>query len=187
MAERKALSKKTRFEVFKRDHFTCQYCGRMAPDVILEVDHIKPIAEGGTNDMINLITSCRDCSRGKGKRKLSDNTELKKQQNELNDLAAMREQSEMMISWKRELMQAIENEIDCISDYIESVSDWVPNENGRSRIKKLIHQFSFPEVYDAVEIAFDYYYNGSQWSWEKAMKKVGGICYNRRQQKNGDL
>jgi 5-methylcytosine-specific restriction endonuclease McrA len=29
---RKALSKKLRFEVFKRDNFTCQYCGRAAPD-----------------------------------------------------------------------------------------------------------------------------------------------------------
>ena len=39
MAERKPLSKKIRFEVFKRDAFTCQYCGQMAPDVLLEVDH----------------------------------------------------------------------------------------------------------------------------------------------------
>ena len=40
MGQRKTLSKKIRFEVFKRDKFTCQYCGRMSPDVILEVDHI---------------------------------------------------------------------------------------------------------------------------------------------------
>ncbi len=65
MADRKPISKKTRFEVFKRDKFTCQYCGRMSPDVILEVDHIKPVADGGTNKLINLITSCRDCNRGK--------------------------------------------------------------------------------------------------------------------------
>ena len=64
---RKPLSKKIRFEVFKRDKFTCQYCGRMSPDVILEVDHIEPVAEGGDNEITNLITSCRDCNRGREK------------------------------------------------------------------------------------------------------------------------
>ena len=46
-AKRKALSQKIRFEVFKRDSFTCQYCGRKAPDVVLQVDHIVPVAKGG--------------------------------------------------------------------------------------------------------------------------------------------
>lgn len=52
---RKPITKKLRFEVFKRDAFTCQYCGRMVPDVILEVDHINPVANGGDNDIMNLI------------------------------------------------------------------------------------------------------------------------------------
>ena len=69
---RKPLSKKIRFEVFKRDKFTCQYCGRMSPDVILEVDHIEPVAEGGDNEITNLITSCRDCNRGKGNMTMDD-------------------------------------------------------------------------------------------------------------------
>lgn len=38
MAKRKGIPRSIRFEVFKRDMFTCQYCGRKAPDVILEVD-----------------------------------------------------------------------------------------------------------------------------------------------------
>ena len=37
--KRKSISKKARFEVFKRDSFTCQYCGRTAPDVVLHLDH----------------------------------------------------------------------------------------------------------------------------------------------------
>ena len=48
--KRKSLTKKVRFEVFKRDSFTCQYCGRTAPSVILEVDHIKPVCDGGQNE-----------------------------------------------------------------------------------------------------------------------------------------
>ena len=98
------ISKKIRFEVFKRDQFTCQYCGRMAPDVILEVDHIDPVAEGGTNDIVNLITSCRDCNRGKGKNKLSDKKVISLQQQSLKELAEKREQLEMIAEWKKELL-----------------------------------------------------------------------------------
>ena len=57
VSKRKTIPKTVRFEVFKRDKFTCQYCGQMAPDVILEIDHIKPVAEGGENDILNLITA----------------------------------------------------------------------------------------------------------------------------------
>jgi len=60
-----ALSVRIRFEVFKRDEFTCQYCGRKSPDVVLEVDHIHPVCDGGTDDPINLRTSCWDCNHGK--------------------------------------------------------------------------------------------------------------------------
>lgn len=65
VAQNRPLSKRVRFEIFKRDDFTCQYCGRTPPHVVLEVDHICPRAEGGTNDPINLITSCWDCNHGK--------------------------------------------------------------------------------------------------------------------------
>lgn len=72
MAKRKNIPKSIRFEVFKRDSFKCQYCGRSAPDVILECDHIHPVSEGGDNSLLNLITSCRDCNRGKGKKLLNE-------------------------------------------------------------------------------------------------------------------
>ena len=86
MGSRVNLTKKIRFEVFKRDSFKCQYCGKAAPDVVLEVDHIKPVAEGGSNDILNLITSCFECNRGKGKKLLSDTTVLDKKRKELEEL-----------------------------------------------------------------------------------------------------
>ena len=64
-ARRKPLSKKTRFEIFKRDCFQCQYCGAHPPDVVLEVDHVDPVALGGTDHKENLVTSCYACNRGK--------------------------------------------------------------------------------------------------------------------------
>lgn len=43
---RKAISTRTRFEVFKRDGFKCLYCGRTPPSVLLHVDHIIPVCSG---------------------------------------------------------------------------------------------------------------------------------------------
>lgn len=67
-----AVSVRTRFEVFKRDEFTCQYCGRKSPDVVLEADHIVPVCEGGSDDVINLRTSCWECNHGKAGKPLSE-------------------------------------------------------------------------------------------------------------------
>ncbi len=58
-------SKKVRFDVFKRDGFVCQYCGRTPPEVVLEVDHINPKSKGGKDNINNYITACVDCNRGK--------------------------------------------------------------------------------------------------------------------------
>ena len=64
-AKRKGLSKKSRFDVFKRDGFTCQYCGAHPPQAVLHVDHIVPVAEGGGNEETNLVTACDHCNLGK--------------------------------------------------------------------------------------------------------------------------
>lgn len=60
-----AVSKTLRFEVFKRDLFTCQYCGKTPPAVVLELDHIHPRSKGGKDTEENLNTACFDCNRGK--------------------------------------------------------------------------------------------------------------------------
>lgn len=68
--KRKAISTKTRFEVFKRDGFTCQYCGAHPPGVLLHVDHVVAVANGGLNAIDNLVTACEPCNLGKGARPL---------------------------------------------------------------------------------------------------------------------
>lgn len=55
-----------RFSILARDNFTCRYCGRSAPSVPLEVDHLVPVASGGNDEADNLVTSCWSCNRGKG-------------------------------------------------------------------------------------------------------------------------
>ncbi len=60
-----------RFEVFRRDDFTCVYCGRKAPDVVLHADHIVPWSAAGPTSLENLVAACSDCNLGKGARPLS--------------------------------------------------------------------------------------------------------------------
>lgn len=67
-----AVSKSIRFEVFARDAFACQYCGRRPPEIVLELDHIHPRAKGGSDDLLNLLTACDECNRGKGAKVISE-------------------------------------------------------------------------------------------------------------------
>lgn len=60
-----AVSKRLRFEIFRRDNHTCRYCGATAPDVPLRVDHVTPVALGGSDKPENLVTSCEPCNSGK--------------------------------------------------------------------------------------------------------------------------
>lgn len=60
-----AVSKRLRFEVFRRDGHTCVYCGRSAPDVKLQPDHVVPETLGGRTEPANLVTACEDCNAGK--------------------------------------------------------------------------------------------------------------------------
>lgn len=64
------VTDKLRFEVFKRDQFTCQYCNGRGGE--LEVDHIIPVSKGGTNNIDNLVTACKACNRGKGRQRLEE-------------------------------------------------------------------------------------------------------------------
>lgn len=60
-----AVSKHLRFEIFRRDNRTCQYCGARGPETPLTVDHVTPTALGGTDEPSNLVTACEPCNTGK--------------------------------------------------------------------------------------------------------------------------
>lgn len=186
MAKRKSLSKKTRFEVFKRDSFTCQYCGRMAPDVVLNVDHIEPVSKGGTNDITNLITSCFDCNSGKSDRELSDDTVVKKQQRQLTELNARREQLEMMLEWRNTLDDLQEQQIDAYNSRLEFLTSLSLSKTGRKTVSKLLVKFNISELLDALDIAYGTYAifddegSATKESVELMLNKVPGIAINRR-------
>ena len=65
-AKRKAISKKTRFEVFNRDQFKCRYCGANPPKVVLHIDRLIEPSARGSSQAHNLVTACQRCVMGKG-------------------------------------------------------------------------------------------------------------------------
>ncbi|GJQ43701.1 MAG: hypothetical protein JETCAE03_31990 [Ignavibacteriaceae bacterium] len=56
--------------VFRRDDYTCQYCGRK--DVPLSVDHIITWEDLGQSVEDNLITACKKCNKTRGNKSFSD-------------------------------------------------------------------------------------------------------------------
>jgi len=62
------INKKIRFDILYRDNFTCSYCWRSAPDVILHIDHKLPFSKWWKTTVDNLICSCSDCNLWKKNR-----------------------------------------------------------------------------------------------------------------------
>jgi len=62
--------KLTRREVFRRDNYTCQYCGKL--DAKLTVDHVLPRHLGGGHLWTNVVAACSHCNHRKGGRKVQE-------------------------------------------------------------------------------------------------------------------
>jgi len=168
------MSTKLRFEVFKRDGFICQYCGGHPPAVILHVDHIRPVAEGGTNDIDNLVTSCEPCNLGKGARKLNAIPEP------LAVKAARVAESERQLAGYQEILEAkrqrLEDELWRVAEVIEPFS----SKNGMRRdwtgsITRFIEQLGVHEVLRSADIARSMYPYGGK----KTFLYFCGICWKR--------
>lgn len=190
------LSKKIRFEVFKRDKFTCQYCGRSAPDVVLHVDHIKPKVDGGDSEILNLITSCQDCNLGKGAIPLSDDAVITKQRQQLEALQERREQLEMMLEWHRELANLKQDEIEALSQFwSELIPRYNLNENGKKSLSQWRRRFGLIELLESMRIASEQYVKypfepeqdpgtPTAESVAHAFDMIPRICANRRREQD---
>jgi hypothetical protein len=183
MAKRKALTQKLRFEVFKRDSFKCQYCGQCAPDVVLNVDHIDPVANGGGNEIENLVTSCFACNSGKSDRQLSDDTIVAKSRSQLQDLQERREQIEMMLKWKKGLLSVDNEAVQAVCEFwTECIPTSTLTESGKACVKKLLTKWSLEQVLDAVRKSCAFYLKTDERgqitnaSIDVAFSKIGGIC-----------
>lgn len=146
-----------RFEVFKRDGFTCVYCGRNRDKhgVVLEVDHVVPLAEGGSDDdMANLATACWDCNHGKAARALDHRAPAI----DFEEAAArIRAREQEVMSYKEALSerdQRINEAVATINEYWAEkwcgAREYRPFENA---LRKALEVLPVEEILDAVDIA----------------------------------
>jgi len=96
-----SVSNRLRYEVLRRDNFTCRYCGASAPDVVLEVDHVVPVSLGGTDHPRNLVAACVDCNSGKSSSSPDDTHVADADASDVRWAQAMREAAAQMQSEER--------------------------------------------------------------------------------------
>lgn len=175
--ERKPISNKIRFEVFKRDLFTCQYCGKKSPDVILNIDHINPVKEGGENNIFNLLTSCFECNSGKSARKLDDNSILAKQRNQVELIEERKQQVLLLIEWKKSVSNIDEDYVQIITDYINSKVFPLTLDNGRKIIEEWLKKHSIEDVLENIDKSADKYllYHSNEIFQESAIKFISKV------------
>lgn len=149
--ERAALSKRLRFEIFKRDNFRCKYCGASPADRPLHVDHVVPIAGNGTDDPENLVTSCGPCNLGKAAVPL----EQKQHAHAVGRLTeADKEHAEQIRAWidtQRDVADAKSEIVDLLTEEWERRVGDVPR-GLQSRLVKMASEFGIPRLLEAFDI-----------------------------------
>jgi len=181
VTKRKGIGKKRRFDVFKRDDFTCQYCGRKPPAVTLETDHLIPVAEGGDDGFSNLVTACVDCNSGKGARPLEEKIPESFLENELERVQELLERKRAL-----ERIRGIEAEIEVIEGELvgEAAEFWNANRVGWSHfveekdhgtLSRFVEKLGMIEVKRAMRIALGNDGVDPDGKW----KYFCGICWSQ--------
>lgn len=110
-----AVTKRTRFEVLKRDNYTCRYC--RSADNPLTIDHVAPSALGGSDSPDNLVACCKDCNAGKT--------------STAPDATLVADVSEDAVRWARAMQEAAEvihnskaAQRAYVNDFVGAWGDW---------------------------------------------------------------
>jgi hypothetical protein len=183
-------------EVLKRDRFTCAYCGNHPPNVLLEVDHVIPVAAGGSDAMENLVTACWDCNRGKADRLLEEGTAPAMQPATLEAMAERLEQAKAYMellnglqavtdkmiwrvlerwaqAWQAEL---IEDEAGTTYKFPEGSGGQFPD---RPSIRRFLNTLSLEVVLEAVDETAARREAGRYWPGDYACRYFYAICWAR--------
>lgn len=173
---RKPLSKKVRFDTFKRDNFTCQYCGNQPPAIVLEVDHIQPVSKGGANTVDNLLTSCFECNRGKGAVTLEMVPKTVQEKRE-----RFEEAEEQIKAFNRVLAarRRRENkEIDAVEKvYQEEFPTWTFSKSTRNSVRVFLERLPLDDVLISMDQA-----TGKINHYDRALKYFFGVCWGKIKQ-----
>lgn len=174
---RRAISKRVRFEVFKRDGFTCRYCGAAPPAVVLEVDHIEPLAEGGADTEDNLLTACFGCNRGKGAVPLDIVPETVGARG-----ARLREAEDQLRAYRGLIAEIEEREEADVWTVIKILyaTDRTTHDRFQS-VRTFLKRMDLDQVHDAARIAVG---RGLFWSESKLFRYFCGVCWNMIREAN---
>ena len=169
-----SVSKKIRFEVFKRDGFSCAYCGKSPPKVTLECDHIEPKSKGGSDDINNLITACFDCNRGKR------NIPLDKAPAKLQENYEILKEKETQLAEYHKFIQKVERRVareikKSDAAYTENNPEYeLSKKFKRGTVKKFLEYLPVQDVVDAMHSACNRVSDSSG-----CIKYFCGICWNK--------
>lgn len=167
----------TRFKIFERDNFTCQYCGRKPPQVILHADHIHPKSKGGLNDEINLITSCQDCNLGKKDKILKNPLRINVKQ-EIDNLKEAEQQIKEYYKHLKKLSNYKENNpiIDLLCETWKEQSNniYSLSEIGKNNLKCLLKNNTAEDIIEAIKISW----SNTRINDESKWKYMCGILKN---------
>jgi len=153
-----------RFEVLKRDRFTCCYCGKTGGETLLEVDHVVPKSAGGKDAIDNLLTACLECNRGKGSRLLMEGRSPLVSE---ETIAALRDR----LAWAKEYDVLRKAEEALVNGYIceafrawmhtfggeekdgrLTVPEWAPNFPHEGYLRGAIRKYGIEETIEAIRI-----------------------------------
>lgn len=171
---RKSLKPVTRFEVFKRDGFACQYCGQKPPAVVLHVDHIVAVARGGDNSIDNLLTACSTCNHGKAARPLDvmpDSLEARAE--------AMKEKRDQLRAYER-MLKAERRRIDSSVEKVRlafssgMLGDVNISDPSRKSVVHFLSKLPESEVIDAAALAVS-----KKRSPQETFRYFCGICWSK--------
>jgi hypothetical protein len=163
-----------RFEVFKRDSFTCQYCSAKPPRVPLEIDHINPVSKGGKNNIDNLITACFDCNRGKSDKKLSSVPQTIVEKTALKQ-EALKQYQQYQKVLKKEAKIIDDAALNVQLIFAAKFPGWGFSDSFKVSVKKFIKTLGEDVVCDNMERACLKMHGDSGY----ALKYFCGICWNQ--------
>ena len=183
------VAKSVRFEIFKRDKFQCQYCGRTPPTVVLEIDHVIPVSKGGDDLQENLITACQDCNRGKAARPLDRIPaplvdQMKQKQERLDQIEAYN-------AFLTEIRERQIQQIDRIGYYWfnkfnKKKNRFVFGDQRAPTIKTFLSKLPEAEILDAIDIAHARLPVTEESQDHRTFKYFCGVCWKKiKRSENG--
>lgn len=171
-----------RFEVFKRDCFTCQYCGRTPPAVILHCDHIIPVSDSGGDEETNLLTSCQDCNLGKSN--ISLGQVVQPIADRMAEATEKRQQIEAFNRFLSEEREREDEEIDGIGFYWFNQfckpgdeDKYTFSNHRKSSIRNFLRKMTSMQIRDAADIAHSR--QPPRVNEDRTWRYFCGICWKR--------